>query len=727
VGIIEKIASSLGLVTKAPSSQAAEAGFLPSIGAAAHSATGLVISQSTALTVSAVYACVTIRAQDGARCRPKLVDLDKSGPDSVVTDHPLARLLRRPNPQQTWFEFFEQMDIAYLLRGNAYAVIKRDAKGRPTALVPINPDGVTIYESAGGEIFYNVSRIGLWQMAMLAEFPPQIHSSDMLHLRGPSFSTLYGLSTIALGRDSIGLAMGLEQQSARFMANGARPSMVLESEKRVEHSLAIRLGQQFRDAFVGVKNTGGIPVLEDGLKAKPLQLTGVDIQFIEQRKMQVEDIARYWRMPMHKLGVGTAGSNRAQADQDYVSNTIMPDLHRWEEKLDQVFGLYDLGLAVDLDEGVLLRADVATRYANNRIALGGGAWATVNEIRASEGLAEAEENATGADAIMSPQNMAAIGSDKTGTAPDGAGHPFDAEGGVPGADNVPTDGAELPEKAVAAGEADITKRYNPDQPSRPDGKFGSGGSGAAQRGRKITARDFNGVDTVGWVWTGRDLADEWSDMIGAKPKAFAASITKGLGDVETAMIVAGSGSNIRTIMNVSDGKRSLATVNRLYHKGSDGEKVVTHSFFEVAGERRGSGIGKTVLRNSMAEYKAMGVSRVELHANIDAGSYVWAKFGFKPSESEWKSVRGKLKDRLDILLGDGRIDKKQYARISKHVESDDPSAIWKIANLRAKTKQGDGGGSTIGRALLTNQSWNGSLDLSDRNAMRKFRRYVGKS
>jgi HK97 family phage portal protein len=468
VGIIEKITSSLGLVTKAPSSQAAEAGFLPSIGAAAHSATGLVISQSTALAVSAVYACVTIRAQDGARCRPKLIDLDKSGPDSVITDHPLAQILRRPNPQQTWFEFFEQMDIAYLLRGNAYAVIKRDSKGRPTALVPINPDGVTIYESAGGEVFYNVSRIGLWQMAMLAGFPPQIHSSDMLHLRGPSFSTLYGLSTIALGRDSIGLAMGLEQQSARFMANGARPSMVLESEKRVEHSLAIRLGQQFRDAFVGVKNTGGIPVLEDGLKAKPLQLTGVDIQFIEQRKMQVEDVARYWRMPMHKLGVGTAGSNRAQADQDYVSNTIMPDLHRWEEKLDQTFGLYEQGLAVDLDEGVLLRADVATRYANNRIALGGGAWATVNEIRASEGLSPVDEDAEGADQVMRPQNMAAIGSDKTGTAPDGAGHPFDAEGGVPGADIVPS---RNPSPVKARRRGWVEKSFNRHQPRDESGRW----------------------------------------------------------------------------------------------------------------------------------------------------------------------------------------------------------------------------------------------------------------
>ena len=42
-----------------------------------------------------------------------------------------------------------------------------------------------------------------------------------------------------------------------------------------------------------------------------------------------------------------------------------------------------------------------------------------------------------ADKLHFPQNMAASGSQSTGTAPDGAGHPFDSEGGVAGADNVP--------------------------------------------------------------------------------------------------------------------------------------------------------------------------------------------------------------------------------------------------------------------------------------------------
>jgi HK97 family phage portal protein len=162
-------------------------GYLPTLGSTP-SATGLLISQGTAMSVSAVYACVTIRSQDMARCTPKLYRPKPDGSREVVTDHPLVKLMKKPNRAQTWFEWMEQMNAAYLLRGNAYAAIKRNSRGQITELIPINPDAVLVMESVNGEIFYNVNRIGLWQIAMLAEFPPTIAAEDILHLRGLSFT-----------------------------------------------------------------------------------------------------------------------------------------------------------------------------------------------------------------------------------------------------------------------------------------------------------------------------------------------------------------------------------------------------------------------------------------------------------------------------------------------------------------------------------------------------------
>jgi HK97 family phage portal protein len=397
-------------------------GYLPTLGATS-SAAGLLISQGTAMAVSTVYACVTIRSQDVARCTPRLFRKRKDGSREQVTDHPLCEIFHRPNRAQTWFEWMEQTEAAYLLKGNGYAAIKRDGRGSPKELIPVNPDAVLMLEGWDGGRFYNVNRIGLWQMAMLREFPPTLNAEDMFHLKGLSFNGLVGVSTIGLARDSIGVAMGLEQQAARWMANGSRPSVVLQTEKKLSKEAAQRLKENWNSQFSGLNNTGATAVLEEGLEAKAMQLSSVDVEFIAQRNYSVTDIARYYRVPPHKLGAELMrGINIIQVDQDYINNTIMPDLHRIEQKFDYCFGLAEQGLEMDMDETVLLRADIQTRYNAARIGLLSG-FISPNEVRAGEGLAPVD----GGDEVFRPLNMGALGSDATGTAPDGAGRPAQGE------------------------------------------------------------------------------------------------------------------------------------------------------------------------------------------------------------------------------------------------------------------------------------------------------------
>ena len=395
-------------------------GFLPTLGATP-SATQLMISQGTSMAVSAVYACVTIRSQDVARCTPRLFEIpDRPGQErTLVTKHPVAQLFRQPNERQNWFEFAEQMNAAYLLRGNAYAAIKRDGRGQPTELIPLNPDSVMVLESSNGQIFYNVARVGLWQMAMLREFPTALPSEDVMHLRGLTFNALVAASTIGLARDSIGVAMALEQQAARWMANGARPSVVLQTKKSLNKEAAERLKQQWNDLFGGLMNVGRTAVLEDGIEAKPLTLTTADIEYIAQRNFQLGDIARFYRIPPLKLGLAELrGVNLVEVNQDYVTGTIMPDVHRWEQKLAQTFELEEAGLEVDMDESNLLRADITSRYNAARIGLLSG-FLKPNEVRQAEGL----EPVDGGDVVYRPLNMAPLGSDVDGTAGDAAGRP----------------------------------------------------------------------------------------------------------------------------------------------------------------------------------------------------------------------------------------------------------------------------------------------------------------
>ena len=400
-------------------------GYLPMLGSTP-SAASVLVSQGTAISVSPVHACVTIRAQDVARCTPRLFHVNpKSGVrDSVpIREHDVVELFRRPNRQQTWFEFCEQMMVGYLMRGNAYAALKGVTKrGQVDELIPINPDAVLVMEAVDGGVFYNVNRIGLWQIAMLREFGSTIAEENIFHLRDMSFNALVGASTIHVARDGIGIAMGLEQQAANWLANAGRPSVVLQSKKSLTETAAKRLKAAWNEFASGLKNTGNAVVLEDGLEAKPLLLTSTDIAFIEQRKFSTEDLCRFWKVPPFKLGATELrGIDIEEINNAYVSNTIMPDLHRIEQKFEQVFDLDRQNIAVSFDERALLRSSDKVRYQNYRLGLGGASFLKVDEVRAAEQL----DPVPGGDVIYQPSNLAAAGSDRAGVAPDGAGRPAD--------------------------------------------------------------------------------------------------------------------------------------------------------------------------------------------------------------------------------------------------------------------------------------------------------------
>jgi HK97 family phage portal protein len=429
-------------------------GMIPPLGSVA-SASGAQISQATAMTVSAVYGCVNRLATDLARCPPYLYRKDSKGIEEREPDHPLYELFERPNPQQEWFEFAWQMWVGYLLRGNCYAPIQRDGRGAPTGLIPVNPDAAMVLEASDGGVFVNMNRIGLWQIAMLRDFPVAIPSEDVFHLRGLTFNSLVGVSTIGLARDAVGLSMALEQQANRWIANGAQPATWLKTGKQLSEAAAKRLKSQFDGLHAGYQNTGKTVVLEDGIEVEKMSLTSVDLQFIAQRQWQPEDICRFFGVPPHKIGLYADKRSDPQPqtaqDQDYVNSAVTWRAEAWEKRFAWTFGLDkdakgrrlppDEQLRFKHDLSQLLRADVMTQANVDRMDVLSGIR-TQNEARAGRGLPPLH----GGDRLMMPTNMAAEGSNISGQGPDGNGRP---PKGTVGSGSAGTGGTQTTEQDAA--------------------------------------------------------------------------------------------------------------------------------------------------------------------------------------------------------------------------------------------------------------------------------------
>lgn len=392
-----------------------------------HSATGIAINQTNALAATTFYACVMMLSEDVAKLKPLLFTPREDGGRDLVTNHWLVNLLRKPNDWQTGFEFRQMMMAQLLIRENAYAVICRTRGGRPYKLIPVNSDRVAIWEAPSGELFYRVTPLGLHEMAELQGQPFLIPAEDVIHLRGLSINGLLGSSRIVLHRDAIGLSIAQEQQQARWMRSDSNPGGILTTDNRLGPGTAKRVADDWRTLNSGMSNAGKVAVLEQGLKFNKLGLSATDMDFINGRQYQRQDIALIFRIPPHMIGVAQGRSSGAgvvdQQAAEYLNFTLTGHTQRIGEKFDQAFNISGMGMFMDWDYSILTRADQATRYTSYSKGIAGG-YLKPNEARIDDGRNPDPDG----DKLWKPTNVAYAGSDTSGVAPDDAGRPPEGEG-----------------------------------------------------------------------------------------------------------------------------------------------------------------------------------------------------------------------------------------------------------------------------------------------------------
>ncbi len=386
------------------------------------SSAGVEINQQTALGAVCVMACVMMLTEDVAKLPVSLYRVRADSSREPVTDHPLSTLLEEPNEWQDWLEFAEMVQVGLVLRGNGYAVIIRDWRGRPVKLVPINPDRVALWEAPTGELFYRVTPFGLHEMAELADLPFLIPAADVFHLRGLSVNGLLGASRIALARDAVGLTLAQERQAAQWVGAGSKPSGVLSTDQKLDNATVERLKGRWKELNAGLQNAGKAAIFEAGLKWTPLSLSAQELEFIAARQFQVQEIARMFRIPPHMIGELSRSTNNniVQQAQEYVNYTVSGYTRRWKAKLGKTFGLAKDGIHVAFDLTELVRADITARYNAYRVGIMSG-FLKPNEARVDDGRDPDPDG----DKLLQPTNMAEAGSQSTGTAPDNAGRPED--------------------------------------------------------------------------------------------------------------------------------------------------------------------------------------------------------------------------------------------------------------------------------------------------------------
>ncbi|KKL47764.1 hypothetical protein LCGC14_2332290 [marine sediment metagenome] len=359
------------------------------------SKSGISVSPETAMTVSTVYCCVRVIAENVAQLPIKVYEFGPDGRTKTrLPDHPLSRLLKRPNFWQTPFEFWEMMLGHVVLRGNAYA-LKNIVRGQTKELIPIHPNRIEVVQTPELKLIYKFTD----KNGKLHELPME----RVFHLRGLSWNGFTGVSPIALARESIGLALATEQHGSALFKNGAQPGAILRYPGTLKDDARANLKKSWTERFTG-ENAFSLALIEEGMEWESVGMSSEDAQFIETRKFQAVDITRWFKVPPHKVGIldRATFSNIEQQSIDFIIDTLMP----WTVRTQQAI-MRDLLLPSErqrvfvefLMEG-LLRGDSKARSEFYKKAITNG-WMTRNEVREKESLDPIE----GLDEILVPMNM----------------------------------------------------------------------------------------------------------------------------------------------------------------------------------------------------------------------------------------------------------------------------------------------------------------------------------
>ena len=348
---------------------------------------GKSVTERSSMQMTAVYSCVRILAEAVAGLPVHLYRYTESGGKEKAIDHPLYLLLHdEPNPEMSSFVFREALMTHLLLWGNAYAQVIRNGKGEVIALYPLMPNKMEVDRDDKGQLYYIYTRST--DEAKTGDVGRVLlRPQDVLHIPGLGFDGLVGYSPIAMAKNAIGLAIATEEYGAKFFANGAAPSGVLEHPGTIKDPARVR--EAWQSQFGGSANSGKIAVLEEGMKYTPISISPEQAQFLETRKFQINEIARIFRVPPHMVGdlEKSSFSNIEQQSLEFVKYTLDPWVVRWEQSIQRSLLTPEekTRYFVKFNVEGLLRGDYQSRMAGYATARQNG-WMSANDIRELENL-----------------------------------------------------------------------------------------------------------------------------------------------------------------------------------------------------------------------------------------------------------------------------------------------------------------------------------------------------
>lgn len=342
---------------------------------------GQYVTPTTAMQLSAVYRCISIIGGSVAQVTVRHNEVDSTGLTKDLGQTPLWYWLNeQPDPLWTATSAWEFTYLAVATRGDMCWRILRGRRAEPVGFEIMHPDR-TGWQRKNGRLVYAYSDPESGSITGLDQ-------DDVLHFAGFGFNGVCSPSVISTAaKNSIGNELAASEHTGRAMREGGLPRVAITMANRMQAGQK----EEFRESYdqtYGAGATKRYPlVLDNGGTVKELSLSPVDLQLLQTRQFNRQEICSSFGVPPILIGdnekTTSWGTGIEQIYLGFVRNTLQVIATRWEEELNRKL-FRRAGQSVKFDFSDLLRGDMKALAEFYSKALGGpGAqgWMHVDEVR----------------------------------------------------------------------------------------------------------------------------------------------------------------------------------------------------------------------------------------------------------------------------------------------------------------------------------------------------------
>ncbi len=292
---------------------------------------GPTVSQSSALTYSAVFAATRVIAGTMARHPLMLYRRLDRGREELPEDQRVRLFHEMSNPYWSAFALRSLMGHWQINYGNAIAEIQRDNNDRPIAYWPIHPSRVKLKRDPNnGENYFDITNKNAPPTSLMPE--DVLHIPNWMTSLVEDFDIPWGVGVVDLARENVGTGLAAERARAKGFGRNATPVVVVETPK----TMVREDRDSFRKEWSEIHEEGGssVALLTNGAQAKALGLNLRDMQHLELSYFTIEDMSRWYGVPVHMLAhlLKSSQNNIEQLGREFVQFCLMIYAEPWQQE-----------------------------------------------------------------------------------------------------------------------------------------------------------------------------------------------------------------------------------------------------------------------------------------------------------------------------------------------------------------------------------------------------------